>query len=133
VTNSSRDHDTGTERAVSLILRIGVGASLLLIAAGSLLSFLEPGGYGRSSSEAARLSGTGGAFPRTWDWLSQGVRHGNGQAVIVVGLLLLIATPVLRVAISVVAFVREGDRVYACITGLVLLLLLLSFELGKAG
>jgi uncharacterized membrane protein len=133
VTNPARDHDTGTERAVSLLLRTGVAASLLLIAAGSLLSFVGPGGYGRGASEAARLSGAGGAFPRTWHWLSQGVITGNGQAVIVAGLLLLIATPVLRVAVSVVAFVREGNRVFACITGLVLLLLLLSFELGGAG
>jgi uncharacterized membrane protein len=133
VTDPSRDHDTGTERAVSIVLRIGVGSSLLLITAGSLLSFFGPGGYGRGSSEAARLSGAEGAIPRTWHWLSQGLLEGNGQAVIVAGLLLLIATPVLRVAISVLAFVRDGDRVYACITGLVLLLLLLSFELGKAG
>jgi uncharacterized membrane protein len=31
-----------------------------------------------------------------------------------------------------VAFAREGDRTYALITALVLLLLLVSFELGRA-
>ena len=50
----------------------------------------------------------------------------------VAGLLLLIATPVLRVAVSIFAFVYEKDKVFVIITSIVLGLLLLSFILGKA-
>jgi uncharacterized membrane protein len=49
------------------------------------------------------------------------------------GLLLLIATPVLRVAVSVLAFVYQRDRTFVIITSVVLTLLLASFVLGKAG
>ena len=42
------------------------------------------------------------------------------------GVLLLIATPVSRVLISVVLFAAEGDRLYVAITGIVLALLLFS-------
>jgi uncharacterized membrane protein len=42
------------------------------------------------------------------------------------GLLLLVATPVARVALSLVAFVLQRDRFYAAITAFVLLLLLAS-------
>ena len=47
------------------------------------------------------------------------------------GLLLLIATPVTRVAVSIFAFVYEKDRVFVIITIIVLSLLLLSFFLGR--
>jgi uncharacterized membrane protein len=123
---------TGTEAAVSSILRMGVAASLALLATGSCLSFLQSGGYGAQPAEVHRLTGAGGAFPRTAGWFFAGLRHGDGQAVIVAGLALLIATPVLRVAVSVVAFARQRDRTFALITALVLLLLLLSFGLGMA-
>jgi uncharacterized membrane protein len=42
------------------------------------------------------------------------------------GLVILLATPVARVGASVLAFVLEGDRLYAAITAMVLLVLLLS-------
>ena len=57
----------------------------------------------------------------------------RAAAVIVAGLVLLIATPVIRVAVSLVAFTRERDRTFVAITATVLFLLLLSFLLGKAG
>jgi uncharacterized membrane protein len=52
---------------------------------------------------------------------------------VLLGLLMLIATPVMRVAASIFAFVYEHDYVYVTITAIVLALLLLSFVLGKAG
>jgi uncharacterized membrane protein len=48
----------------------------------------------------------------------------KGRAIIQLGLLLLIATPIIRVAFSAYAFAREGDRKYVVITLLVLGLLL---------
>jgi uncharacterized membrane protein len=45
----------------------------------------------------------------------------------------LIATPVLRVAISVLAFVYQRDRTFVVITTVVLALLLTSFVLGRGG
>ena len=48
------------------------------------------------------------------------------EAMILAGLLLLIATPVARVAFTIVAFILERDRVYVGVTVLVLLVLLYS-------
>jgi uncharacterized membrane protein len=42
------------------------------------------------------------------------------------GLLLLIATPVVRVAFSIWGFAAEHDRLYMAFTGLVLVILLYS-------
>lgn len=49
------------------------------------------------------------------------------------GLLVLIATPILRVIGSIAAFVYEHDWRYTAITSVVLLVLLLSLLIGKGG
>ncbi len=56
------------------------------------------------------------AFPQTLSQVWSGVLALQPQAVITLGLLLLIATPVMRVAVSVVAFAIEKDRRYVVIT-----------------
>jgi uncharacterized membrane protein len=50
----------------------------------------------------------------------------RGRGLIQLGLLLLIATPVARVAFSLLAFIHQRDRTYVLITGFVLLLLAAS-------
>ncbi len=130
---SAEEQTVKTDRAISGVLRIGVNTSLAFIAGGTILSFLHGGGYGTLASDASRLEGSGGSFPRSVSWLMAGLAQLNGQAVIVAGLILLIATPVLRVAVSIVAFARERDRAFVVITSVVLALLLLSLALGKAG
>lgn len=57
--------------------------------------------------------------------------HGNPLAIIQVGILLLIATPVARVAFLVGAFAVERDRLYVGVSGLVLLVLLYSIIFAK--
>ena len=55
-------------------------------------------------------------------------------AVIALGLVLLLITPVVSVAAAIPAFLGEGDRQYAAIAGVVLSLLLTSLLLaGGAG
>jgi uncharacterized membrane protein len=51
---------------------------------------------------------------------------GDSRAIMQLGLLLLIATPIIRVMFSVAAFSIEGDRMYVCFTLLVLTVLLYS-------
>lgn len=124
------------EIIISEVLRWGVAASLILIAGGTVLCFVHSADYGAgggSHDDLLRLLHADGTFPRTLAWLADGLVHLQGQAVIVLGLLLLIATPVLRVAVSIFGFALEKDRAYAIITSVVLVLLLISFGLGKAG
>ncbi len=51
---------------------------------------------------------------------------GDVRAVIQLGLLLLIATPIARVILSAVAFAIEGDKMYVAFTLIVLAVLLYS-------
>jgi uncharacterized membrane protein len=105
---------------VSTILIVGVvvSASLMLVGfAGSLLV-----GWEGSLSGAAQ--GTTGLS----DFASMGVSllELRPVAIAQLGLLVLLATPVVRVGASCVAFALEGDRLYAGITIAVLAILLMS-------
>jgi uncharacterized membrane protein len=64
---------------------------------------------------------------RTISGVIQSVISGRGQGIIQLGLLLLIATPIARVAFSVIGFAIERDRLYVSFTLLVLAILLYSF------
>ena len=58
---------------------------------------------------------------------------GEPDAVISLGLLLLIATPIMRVAASVLLFLAQRDYRYVAITLFVLAVLLISLRGGMAG
>jgi uncharacterized membrane protein len=55
----------------------------------------------------------------------------RGRGIIQLGLLLLIATPIARVAFSVAAFAIQRDRLYVAITLIVLAILLYSMMSGQ--
>ncbi len=126
-------HARRVELVISTLLRVGVATSLTVVVAGTILSFVHHPGYVSAPAALAHLTQPGAAFPHTLSEVLEGLRAGRGQAVVVLGLLLLIATPVLRVAASIVGFVYQRDRTYVVITSIVLTLLLLSFWLGRAG
>lgn len=118
------------ETLIGWVLRAGVVISVSIIVIGLALTFFHHPEY-VSSEEALRqlidperrqLDSRAGVW--------RGLLQQRGQAIVMLGLLLLIATPVMRVAASIFIFARERDRLYVAITTLVLLLLLTSFFLG---
>lgn len=120
---SSRQQDINAS-IIGWILQGGVILSGAVILFGVLLLPFRPGGL-----TASRLEN----FPHSLYQVWIGILGLHPQAFIALGLLLLIATPVLRVAVSVVAFAIEHDRLYVVITLLVLAILIASFVLGKGG
>jgi uncharacterized membrane protein len=118
------------ELFLSNVLRGGVLTSLGVILAGTLVSFFHHPEYVSSPQELARLTQAGAAFPHTVRDVVAGLAELRGQAIVALGLLILVATPVARVAVSILLFLEERDRTYAAITAIVFLLLILSFFLG---
>jgi uncharacterized membrane protein len=125
------DRTRRMELLISNLLRSGVAASLCLVVLGTLVSFLNHPDYVSSKTELQRLTRPGAAVPQTLQEVVSGVRQGRGQCLVAAGILLLIGTPVMRVAISIFAFFFQGDRLFTGITVLVFCLLLLSFVLGR--
>lgn len=113
------------EYIVSHVLRYGVLLSFLVVMLGSVLLFVEGG-----QTVAVRL--TGAPLPHSPAEVIAGLLRFDPKSIIDFGLMLLIATPVMRVAVSVIAFLVEEDFVYTLITLFVLLVLLASFFLGAA-
>jgi uncharacterized membrane protein len=70
---------------------------------------------------------------RTISGVIHSIMNGRGRGVIQLGLLLLIATPIARVAFSVVGFALERDRMYVVFTLIVLAILLYSLLGSGAG
>ncbi len=121
------------EQIIGNLLRCGVLTSLALLVAGTLVSFFHSHRYGSTSDDLSVLIAKGGDFERSFAWLFGGLRDFRGQALIVLGLVFLIATPLLRVAVSVVAYIIERDLIFVLITSLVLVLLVVSFLIGGHG
>ena len=115
---------------VSRLLLIGVLMSLALVVAGTVISFIHHPGYFNDTPALSQLIQKGATFPHTLREVIAGIASFQGQSLVVLGLLLLIATPVLRVAMTIVAFTLLNDRYFVAITTIVLLMLILSFVLG---
>lgn len=121
--------DRSIERTLSVLLRAGVLLSGLIVFAGGAYYLAahggEPANYRVFEGEPAidRILGkiVAGAF--AW----------RPRSVIQLGILALIATPILRVAVSLVGFAIERDAKYVAITALVLTLLLYSLLQGAGG
>lgn len=116
--------------AIVIVLRAGVMLSIAIILVGMVVTFVHHPEYFSSRPALGVLTSAREHFPKTMLDVISGVRHGKGQAIVMAGLLVLIATPVVRVALSDVVFIVGRDRLYAAITSAVLAILLISFAIG---
>jgi len=121
--------DQRIETAVGRLLQTGVVLSATVVMIGAVLYLArhawEPVGYGVFRGEPAEY--------RTISGILHGVATWRGRGFIQLGLLLLIATPVARVAFAVWAFAAEKDKMYVGVTLFVLAVLLYSlFGSGSA-
>jgi uncharacterized membrane protein YfcA/uncharacterized membrane protein len=106
-----------TYNLIGTILQGGVILSAAVIVIGLILLAFQPNKFAPQSLQQ---------FPETFAQVWTGLLALQPQAIITLGLLLLIATPVVRVAVSIIAFGAEHDRRFVGITTLVLLILLFS-------
>lgn len=122
------------ELAISLVLRIGVLVSVAIIAAGLVVLFAHHTDYLglRGPVSYTTLTSTSTPFPHSFGALWHSIAQGEGQGIILLGVLVLILTPVVRVAVGVLSFLYEKDLPMALVTLLVLALLVGSFFLAGA-
>jgi len=114
--------DRRLELILGNLLRTGVLLSAAVVLAGGGIYLArhahEPANYRVFRGEPTDF--------RTIPGVVNSVMHGRGRGLIQLGLLLLIATPIARVAFSVVGFALERDRMYVIFTLIVLAILLFS-------
>jgi uncharacterized membrane protein len=123
------------ELLLSHLLRIGVLVSAAVIFIGVTLLFTtaqQTGYFSRGLTGLIVYPPQAGGAPvdSTISDVLAGLRVGEPDAVISLGLLLLIATPIVRVAASVLLFMQQRDYRYVAITLFVLGVLLLALQGG---
>ncbi len=135
--SEGREPITRMELVISYVLRVGVLLSAAVILCGiALAAATRNTGYAPIQPHHLRdilafhaVAGPG-YFPTAPAVVLWAALAGKPYAIIGLGMLLLIATPVLRVALSVVFFLAQRDWLYAGITVFVLAVLLLSLIVG---
>lgn len=119
--------DETIDTVISILLRVGVAISSLTVLAGGALYLIRHGqqmpNYHIFKGEPSQLRSVWGVI-KTATTLS-------GRGIIQFGLLILIATPVMRVAFTVFSFLLQKDRVYVGVTLIVLSVLLFSLAGGR--
>jgi uncharacterized membrane protein len=114
--------DKTIEEIVGNLLRVGVSLSAFVVSMGAVIYLArhgrEPANYRVFHGEPSDL--------RSLSGIVRDAFHLRDRGIIQLGLLLLIATPVARVAFSIWGFAEEHDRLYMIFTGIVLIVLLYS-------
>jgi uncharacterized membrane protein len=122
-----RISDKKVELFIGMFLRVGVIAAACVVILGGILYLPGMGGQAAHFTvwigEPAALRSIGGVVAAAVSL--------RGDAVIQLGILLLIAVPILRVAIALVAFLLQRDWLYCVVTFLVLGILLFSLLGGR--
>lgn len=112
------------ERSIARLLRAGVlVASLLLVAGLSVYLWRNP-----SLLVSYRVFRGEPPYYREPLAIVDLAAQGRGRGLIQLGLLVLIATPLLRVVLTLVAFARRRDWLYVLFAAIVLTVLLYGFS-----
>ena len=120
-TKSGAWTDAKMEQIVGTLLQTGVALAGAVVFVGGFIYVIRNArvvaSYSNFSAQRAALNVSS---------LFIGLIHADSRAIIFLGLLLLIATPVARVAFSVVGFSKERDWLYVFVTLIVLGVLMYS-------
>jgi uncharacterized membrane protein len=114
--------DQNVEDLVGNLLRAGVILSAAVVFTGAVVYLSR---HGTEAANYRVFRGEPGEL-RTIPGVLREASSCQGRGIIQLGLLLLIATPVARVALSIVGFAAERDWMYVGFASIVLLILLYS-------
>jgi uncharacterized membrane protein len=122
----NRPTDLELEASIARMLMIGIILAAVVVAAGGFLLLHNPGAslpdYTHFHAASPSLRTIKGAW--------HGAIHRDAQSIIQLGLMLLIATPVARVAFCVFGFSMQRDKLYTAISATVLAILIYSLTSG---
>jgi len=114
--------DQGIENVIGNLLRGGVLLAAFVVSMGAAVYLTRHG----HAAVAYRIFRGEPADLRTVKGIIRDSSSLKGRGIIQLGLLLLIATPVARVAFSILGFYEERDGLYVAFTSIVLIILLYS-------
>lgn len=113
--------DRKVDLYISWILRTGVIAASVLTAIGGII-YLQS--YGQELPHLHQFHRQQSL--RSIGAIVDSAAHWHGEAIIQLGVLILLFTPIMRVAFACYAFLRQRDAIFTAVSGIVLSLLLFS-------
>jgi uncharacterized membrane protein len=120
--------DQRIEVMLGNLLRFGVLLSAVVTVIGGGVYLVR---HGKEQADYSKFKEEAEPDLRSPAKVIAGVSIGSGRALVQFGLLLLIATPVTRVAVSAYAFARQRDWPYVAMTLFVLVVLLIGLFNGN--
>lgn len=121
--------DTDIQILLGKVLRTGTTLSISIVLLGGMIFLFR---HGNSISNYSKFTG----IPDFVHYIKQlipAALHFKGQAIIQLGIIFLIGTPILRVFFSAIGFALERDYLYVFISLLVFSIIIASMLTGKIG
>ncbi|MFY1047599.1 DUF1634 domain-containing protein [Chryseobacterium sp. GP-SGM7] len=120
--------DIDLNRSVGNLLRMGVILSVIT----SLIGFIKLFTEGFKMPRKYKLLDMGTSSEKVWGHFWETLCKGEGMAIIQLGILMLIFTPLMRIIFALIGYLKEKDYVYVIISSIVLAIMAVSFFTGYA-
>lgn len=120
--------DVDLNRSVGNLLRLGVILSVATSLVGFVKLFLE----GFKMPKKYTSLDIGSSSEKIWGQFWNSLCRGEGMAIIQLGILLLIFTPLMRIVFALIGYLKEKDYTYVIISSIVLAIMAISFFTGYA-
>jgi uncharacterized membrane protein len=115
--------DLKMDLAISRMLRAGISLAAFVVLVGWILYLWRAHGVEPDYRHFHGVPSPADRFAPVFD----GIRQLDSRSIIRLGILLLIATPIMRVAFCLFSFAAQKDKIYVVVSGIVLAVLLYSF------
>jgi uncharacterized membrane protein len=120
--------DVDLNRSVGNLLRLGVILSVIT----SLIGFIKLFTEGFKMPRKYKLLDMGTSSEKVWGHFWETLCKGEGMAIIQLGILMLIFTPLMRIIFALIGYLKEKDYLYVLISSIVLIIMIISFVTGYA-
>ncbi|MDF2553290.1 MAG: hypothetical protein K0R36_2614 [Chryseobacterium sp.] len=120
--------DVDLNRSVGNLLRLGVILSVIT----SLIGFVKLFTEGFKMPRKYKLLDMGTSSEKVWGHFWETLCKGEGMAIIQLGILMLIFTPLMRIIFALIGYLKEKDYLYVLISSIVLIIMVISFVTGYA-
>lgn len=119
--------DQKMESLMGILLRFGVVCASTVVLAGGVFYLQD---HARESVHYDVFTAHPVSLRHPAEWAA-GIARGDAAAIVTLGILLLIATPIARVVFAVASFALERDRLYVAISLAVLAVLIYGLLHGR--
>jgi len=120
--------DVDLNRSVGNLLRLGVVLAVTTSIIGFVKLFLE----GFKMPRKYTMLNMGTSSEKVWGHFWETLCKGEGMAIIQLGILMLIFTPLMRIIFALIGYLKEKDYTYVIISSIVLAIMAISFFTGYA-